>query len=275
LGTGPVGAVEMAERLTADLRYWREATARTEAERTIGRQLEANVLYTAGILAHYVTDLSNPLHASVHAGGWAPGFPNPENYVAKPGKGIHGRFESLYVQEYMIEKEVAARITALRRAGPWIGEMERHTRRSHSFVEQVYRFEQRGAWGSGKEPPEARAFTTARLAEGASLLRDIIYTAWLISGEEWLDEPVAYVGRNGRTLLEQMEELHRIEPRHRLELRRDRGALRIVGIDNRKNGLDGRQWRVYINNQRVETSMERQPTRADDRIEYRFEKTAR
>jgi hypothetical protein len=262
----------MAERLTADFRFWRETTAHTEAERAIRQQVQANVLYTAGVLAHYVTDLSNPMHASVHSDGWAPGYPNPHGYAGKPGKGIHGRFESLYVQEFMTEKAVAARMSALRRAGAWMREMERHTRHSNSFVEQVYRFEQRGAWGSGSEPAEARAFTEARLAEGASLLRDIIYTAWLISGDEWLAEPVAYVGRNGRTLLQQMEELQEIEPRHHLELRRENGVLRVVGIDNRKNGVDGRQWRAYVNKERVDESIDRRATKAGDRIDYRFEK---
>ena len=271
-GTGPAGAVELAERLSADLRYWREGTANTQAERMVLRQLEENVLYTAGVLAHYVTDLSNPMHASVHAGGWAAGYPNPNGYIEKPGKGMHGRFESLYVQEFMTEKEVAARMTSVRRMGSWIKELEAHTRRSNSFVAQIYEFEKKGAWGSGHEPPDARAFTAARLAEGAAMLRDIYYTAWVLSRDAWFDEPVAYIGRKGRTLLEQMRELHEIEPRHHLTLRRDNGVLGIVGIDNRKNGMEGREWRGYINGKPVTAGIDRQATEAYDRIEYRFEK---
>ena len=263
----------MAERLTLDLRYWREGTANTEAERLVLRQLEENVLYTAGVLAHYVTDLANPTHASVHSSGWARGYPNPGGYIEKPGNGIHGRFESLYVQEFMTEKEVAAHMTPARRLGPWMKELEAHTRRSNSFVAQVYEFEKRGAWGSGNEPPEARPFTAARLAEGAGMLRDVYYTAWMLSGEAWLNAPVAYIGRRGRTLLQQMEELHEVEPRHHLELRRENGVLRIVGIDNRKNGMDGREWRCYLNGKPVTAGIDAQSTQAYDRIEYRFEKS--
>jgi len=273
-GSGPVGAAEMAERLVLDLRYWREATAETEAERQVLRQLEDNVLYTAGVLAHYVTDLSNPLHASVHSGGWVPGYPNPRGFALRPADGIHSRFESLYVQEVVTEREVAERLTPVRRLGPWIKELEQHTRRSNSFVEAIYEFDKKAPFGSGKEPVEARAFTAARLAEGASMLRDIWYTAWLISREQWLNEPIAYVGRKGRTLLEQMQELNDVEPRHHLETRRENGILRVVRIDNRKDGLDGRQWRCYLNGKLVTVPIDKQVTSVNDRIEWRFERTA-
>lgn len=203
-------------------------------------------------------------------------YPNPQGFIASPGRGIHGRFESIYVQTHMTEKEVGALMTAPQRlSGTWMEELERHIRRSNSHIREVYEFEKRGEWGSGSEPPEARAFTAARLAEGASMLRDIWYTTWLKSGQEWLDEPVTYVGRNGRTLLEQMRELNEIDPRHHLEVARDGGVLRVVGIDNRKNGVDGRQWRCYLNNQPVKESIDRQPAKLNDRIAFRFEKLAR
>lgn len=272
--SGPVGATELAERLVLDLRFWREATSETEAERQVRRQLEDNVLYTAGVLAHYVTDVSNPLHASVHSGGWARGVPNPGGFAPPPADGIHGRFESLFVQDVITERDVAERLTPARRVGPWPRELEQHTRRSNSSVAPVYELDKREPFGSGREPAEARAFTAARLAEGASMLRDIWYTAWLLSGEQWLNEPVSYIGRNARTVLEQLQELHEVEPRHHIETRRENGRLRVVRIDNRKEGLDGRQWRCYINGKLVTTPVDKQVTAVNDRVEWRFERTA-
>lgn len=226
------------------------------------------------MLAHYVTDLANPLHASVHSDGWRPEYPNPKGYAVRPGEGIHGRFESVYVQEYMTEKEVAQRMTPVRRLGPWIKELEQYTRHSNSFVEAVYEFDKKAPFGSGDEPPEARPFTTARLAEGASMLRDVWYTAWLLSRDEWLNEPVAYIGRNGRTVLQQMQELNTIEPRHHFETRRQNGDLRIVRIDNRRDGMEGREWRCYLNGRLLTASIDQQPTKLGDRFEYRFERTS-
>jgi hypothetical protein len=52
-----------------------------------------------------------------------------------------------------------------------------YLRDSHTLVEQVYRLEkQQGFVSAGS--PESRQFVAARLAAGASELRDMIATAW-------------------------------------------------------------------------------------------------
>jgi hypothetical protein len=55
----------------------------------------------------------------------------------------------------------------------------RHTK---TYVEKVYQLEKAGGF-TGAGSAESRDFTAERLAAGASMLRDMIYTAWLESAK--------------------------------------------------------------------------------------------
>jgi hypothetical protein len=58
-------------------------------------------------------------------------------------------------------------------------------------VEKVYQLEKAGGFvGAGS--PESRDFTAARLAAGASMLRDMVYSAWLESAKP---VPDPYAGK--------------------------------------------------------------------------------
>ena len=61
-----------------------------------------------------------------------------------------------------------------------------YLRDSKTHVEQVYQLEKDGGF-DGAGTPESRDFTADRLAAGASMLRDLIYTAWVDSGEPVAD----------------------------------------------------------------------------------------
>ena len=66
-----------------------------------------------------------------------------------------------------------------------------YLRRSASQVEKVYQLEKAGGFvGAGSA--ESRAFTVGRLAAGASMLRDMIYSAWLESAKP---VPDPYAGK--------------------------------------------------------------------------------
>ncbi len=175
LGTGVYAMAEFAEMLTVGFRLWRRAPSATPAEQRLRRQMEQNIIHAAGVLAHWVTDTAQPLHASVHISGWHNEWPNPRQFE---GKGIHGRFESTYVDANIREPDIAARVGDARALGVWIEEAERHLRSSNSFVERVYVLDQQASFGSGKEPPEAKELTAARLGAGAQALRDFWYSAW-------------------------------------------------------------------------------------------------
>jgi hypothetical protein len=61
-----------------------------------------------------------------------------------------------------------------------------YLRHSATWVEKVYQLEKAGGF-EGRGTAESRSFTAERLAAGASMLRDMIYTAWLQSAKPVAD----------------------------------------------------------------------------------------
>jgi len=61
-----------------------------------------------------------------------------------------------------------------------------YLRESATHVEKVYQLEKAGGFVD-KGTPESRDFTAERIAAGASMLRDMIYTAWLESAKPVAD----------------------------------------------------------------------------------------
>jgi hypothetical protein len=288
-GTAPYAVAEMCGKLITDLRIWRDsagapasgpAAEAAGAERAARQALEEAIIYLAGVMGHYVTDLGNPLHCTVHHNGWAAGYPNPNGFAAAgPGQRLHSRFESEYVDRVIFEKDIAERLPAGHRIQEPVKEMEQFLRRNQGFVEELYSLEEKGSFGSGSEPPEAQAFTAQRLADAAGMLRDVWHTAWLVSGEEWLNDRVFVYVRPGRTVLEILREelasgerLPGLAPERRLQTERTDAGEQVVAIGNRKNGLDRRQWRWYLDGQLAAESPDKHVTAAGERIEFRFER---
>jgi hypothetical protein len=136
----------------------------------------------AGVLGHWVTDTSNPIHSSIHVHGWHLSVPNPRGY-AGPDNDPHGRYESAYVNRVIELADVAALVdNKPRLLGDWLREAEKHIGAASSHVEQIYIWDLQARFGSGNEPAEAKPFTAARLADGARMIRDVWYTAWMRSG---------------------------------------------------------------------------------------------
>jgi hypothetical protein len=267
LGTAPYAVSEMAGKLVANFKHWRESTGDTEEARLARHQMEESIIYVAGVLGHYVTDLANPLHCTVHHNGWAEGYPNPRGFAAAGrGQDLHSRFEGAYVNRAISEKDIEPQLSPPHRVGPWVRDMEQFIRRNNGFVEQLYTLEQKGAFGSGREPPEAKQFTAARLADAASMLRDVWHTAWLVSGEEWLSDRVVVYPGLGKTVLQLLRERYRVETAER------DGTTEVTAIGNRKNGLDGRTWRLYIDNTPAARPVDRYVPGTDERVDFRFEK---
>ncbi|GAB3019014.1 hypothetical protein GCM10027051_25110 [Niabella terrae] len=181
-GTAPYGIQEWAEMLTGAFRRWRRMKERTPDEIERKRTQEQSIRFIAGVLGHWITDVSNPMHASVHVHGWDPGFPNPNGYAGKSDN-LHSRYESVYVENHIELSDVNGLVdTAARVVGGWLEEAASYIATSNSYVEQIFAWDRSGRFGSGKEPKAAKAFTAARLADGARELRDIWYTAWVKSG---------------------------------------------------------------------------------------------
>jgi hypothetical protein len=179
IGTAPYGIKEWGEMLTGAFRRWREMPEGTPAEKTRRRMHERSILFMAGVLGHWITDLSQPMHTSIHVTSWHASAPNPQGYS---GRGLHSRFETNYVDRVIRTEDIAARVEPQPRLlGDWLRESETYIAANNTHVEQIYRWDKDAPFGDGNEPAAAKPFTAARLAEGAQMLRDAWHTAWVRS----------------------------------------------------------------------------------------------
>jgi hypothetical protein len=184
IGLQPWETDEVWERLKAAMRQYRELKAAGQDTKPV----EQAVLFYAGWLGHYVGDGSQPLHTTVQYNGWT--GPNPNGYTT--GRQIHWQFEGPFVGANIHAPEVEAKMTPVKAIGgdmfdAYVGYL-RHTA---TYVERVYQLEKAGGF-VGAGTGESREFTAERLAAGASMLRDMIYTAWLESAQP---VPDPYAGK--------------------------------------------------------------------------------
>jgi hypothetical protein len=183
IGLQPWEADEVWERLKAAMRQYRAMVAAGQDTKSGAnvdtKPVEAAILFYAGWLGHYVGDGSQPLHVSVKYNGWV--GPNPNGYTTSHQ--IHHVFEGPFVAANIDAPEVQAKMTAVKLIeGDMFDAYVAYLRHTGTHVEKVYQFEKAGGF-IGAGTPESRDFTAARLADGASMLRDMIYTAWIDSAQ--------------------------------------------------------------------------------------------
>ena len=175
VGLLPYSTTETYTMLKSAMRDYRTAVA----EKQDTKPVEAEIIFLAGFLGHYVGDGSQPLHATVNYNGWT--GPNPHGYAADHT--IHARFEGDYVHNNISIDDVAPLVTA----DPVVmndvfAEFLTYVRHSNSLVEKVYQLDKTGAF-TDAGTPEGKKFTEQCIASGATELRDMIYTAWIKSAD--------------------------------------------------------------------------------------------
>jgi hypothetical protein len=179
IGLQPWEADEIWERLKADLREYRHLAATKGESNPDTVAAEQAALFYAGWLGHYVGDASQPLHTTIQYNGWT--GPNPSGYTTDHK--IHWQFEGPFVAANLHATEVQAKMTPVRAIdGDLFDAYVAYIRHSATYVEKVYQLEKAGGFNGGGTA-ESRQFTAERLAAGASMLRDMIYTAWLESAK--------------------------------------------------------------------------------------------
>ena len=175
IGLQPWEATEVWERLKAALREYR----RLAAEHQDTHSVEQVAIFYAGWLGHYAADASQPLHTTVQYNGWT-GL-NPNGYTTEHK--IHWQFEGPFVGACIHAPEVQAKMTTARAIqGDVFASYVSYLRQSATYVERVYQLEKAGGF-IGEGSAESREFTADRLAAGASMLRDMLYTAWVESAK--------------------------------------------------------------------------------------------
>jgi hypothetical protein len=176
VGMQPYAASEGYERLKSAMRDYRALAA----EHKDTKPVEAEIVFVAGVLGHWVADGAQPLHATMQYNGWT--GPNPNGYTTEHR--IHSQFESDYVKAHVHPaKDIAPLIPAKAEVlGDVFDQYVGYLRHSGSLVEETYKLEKAGGF-TGAGTAEAKAFTNERIAAGATELRDMIYTAWVRSGD--------------------------------------------------------------------------------------------
>lgn len=176
IGLQPWQTNEVYERLKVALREYRQAV--TEKRDT--RPIEQSVLFYAGWLGHYVADGAQPLHVTINHDGWV-AKENPKGFTTEHG--IHWKFESTFVISSNIKPaEVEAKMTPVHPETDVFNDYLAYLHQSGTHIDQLYELEKAKAF-EDTGTAESRAFTADRLAAGASMLRDLIYTAWLESAK--------------------------------------------------------------------------------------------
>jgi hypothetical protein len=175
IGLQPYVTSEVYERLQSAMRDYRGLVAAKKDTKAS----EAEIVFLAGWLGHYVADGSMPLHTSIQYNGWV--GPNPNGYTTEHH--IHALFESEFVHAHVKASDIAPLITAKPLVmGDVFTDYMAYLRHSHTLVERTYQLEKAGAF-TGAGTPEGKAFVDQQLAAGATELRDMIYTAWVKSAD--------------------------------------------------------------------------------------------
>ncbi|MFN3229060.1 MAG: S1/P1 nuclease [Asticcacaulis sp.] len=189
--------IDAWQQVVKDFAYVRALTVAIRTETNPARKAwlrddlarrEALTLRDIGVLSHYVGDVSQPLHISVHHNGWGD-FPNPEGFTTER---IHGPLEGTFVVESVSKEAVRAGVTAYKPCRDGIARcVAARMVRSHAQVIPLYQLEKAGGFVGGD--PRGKAFMVARVAEGVTDLRDMIVDAWAESANSEIGWPALKV----------------------------------------------------------------------------------
>ena len=176
VGLQPYVTDEVFERLESAFRDYRALVAAKQDT----KPSEAEIVFLAGWLGHYVADGSQPLHTTIQYNGWV--GPNPHGYTTEHR--IHAQFETAFVHANIKPADVAPLVADTRPAvlKDVFTDYLIYLRHSNSLVEQTYQLDKQGAF-TDAGTPAGKAFVDQQLAAGAIELRNMIYTAWIKSAE--------------------------------------------------------------------------------------------
>ena len=146
---------------------------------------ETLVIRDLGVWSPYVGDASQPMHVSIHFDGWGP-FDNPRGFSTK--RGLHAQFEGAFVKTNVKREAVQEAVAPYRACTCSIWDRMRSLiLASQAQVVPLYELAQKGAFADVN--PAGIAFATARLADSASVLRDMIIDAWRASADMGVGYP--------------------------------------------------------------------------------------
>lgn len=167
----PWRIAELSELLTSEFMQWRFSQPGSPERAAI----EHEIVYVAGILGHYAADAANPHHTTIDYNGWVE--PNPNHYATDCD--THFRFETQFVSHAISLEDVIPRLDPPKQRSNYFTTALEFIRSSNALVEPLYRIDRAGGFDVLRPvSAQAKEFTAARLAAGASLLRDLWWSAW-------------------------------------------------------------------------------------------------
>ena len=175
IGFQPYITIEIFDRLKVAFREYRHAKAKSLPT----SDAEANVLFYAGWLGHYVADGSNPLHTTKQYNGWV--GDNPKGYTT--AHDIHSKMETAFVTANLAELKLDDLVAQPKRLDHPFEDYVAYLRDSQGLVETAYQIEKDCGY-EGKGTKESRDFIRHRLAAGAQMLANMWYTAWVDSATD-------------------------------------------------------------------------------------------
>ncbi|MEE8060591.1 MAG: hypothetical protein V3T16_02125 [Gemmatimonadales bacterium] len=168
----PFTILELTQRLRVGFRRWRSADGPERA------WIEQRIINDAGILGHYVADGSNPLHTTIHYNGWV----GDTSLGYASDDAMHARFESRYVRGQITIEDVLPSVETEARTVPDLRlAVWQYIEDSNALVERVYQIDREARFDERTTAPANKAFIVDRLAAGATMLRDLWWTAWVTS----------------------------------------------------------------------------------------------
>ena len=109
--------------------------------------------------------------------------PNPNGYANDCE--IHSRFETAFVSHAITREDVFPRLAAPELTSDYFATGLSLIKDSNSIVERLYAMDRDGGFDVLRPvKPEAKEFVVARLAKGASVLRDLWWSAWKNSAQQ-------------------------------------------------------------------------------------------
>ena len=140
-----------------------------------------NVIYTMGVMGHYVGDGSMPLHTTYHYNGWGK-YPNPKNFTND--RNFHELIDGAYfvkvgigLDDLLTNVPPATLITT--NADGIFRPVINYITAQNQLVEPLYQLEKDGKLsGEGALGLEGKPFLQKQLVVGGQMLGSIWLTAW-------------------------------------------------------------------------------------------------
>ncbi len=185
LGLLPWAITENYSKLKSEFLYLKTFKAHGGTPDEIA-SAEANIIYTMGVMGHYVGDGSQPLHATKHHAGWV--GENPNNYPTNSR--IHSWIDGGYFRklggikvETLVDKiHPAQHIGTNGQYEVFFHAVVDYLVADNKLVEPLYKLEKANKLSPSRDgsttDPEGKAFMDGRLIVGAQMLGDIWFTAW-------------------------------------------------------------------------------------------------